>query len=248
MRTHTCSIARELQIVAGDMGDYEQLEAYHYRDDRPVAIKAVFALRPRQPSHPLRRRPAGVIVYAMPNPRVALRRQATGGVFAGLDRQTELALLNRNVRCIARVIVEPRFRGIGLASRLVRETMPRMEVPIVEALGVMPIVNPFLERAGMKAFEPRTRVEHVEMLEALSTVGIEGHDLVDARAVQDKLDRLAEPTLEFLETHVQRFLRSHGRRRAMPSGLERTRYILGKLTERPAYYIWFHPKLEVRLS
>lgn len=245
---HTCSIERELEIAEGDLSDYESLAAYHYRDSRPVAVKAVFTLRSRRSCGPLGRRPAGVVVYAMPNPRIELRGVATGGVFAGLDRQTGLELLNRNVRCIARVIVEPRFRGIGLASRLVRETMPRMDVPIVEALGVMPIVNPFLERAGMTAFEPRVRVEHIELLEALSTVGIEDSDLVDSQVVQKKLDHLTPTVSAFLETYVQRFLRSHGRRRTMPSGIERTRYILGKLTDRPAYYIWFNPNLEVRLS
>ena len=33
----------------------------------------------------------------------------------------------------------------------------------------------------------------------------------------------------------------------MLPGIERTRYILSKLTERPAYHIWFHPTLEVTL-
>jgi GNAT superfamily N-acetyltransferase len=238
---HTCSIAKALHVVPGDLSDYERLAACHYRAERPVAVKAVFALRPRGSGGRLGDRPAGVIVYAMPNPRVELRTAATGGLFAGLDRQTQLALLNRHVRCIARVIVEPRLRGIGLASRLVRETMPRMEVPIVEALGVMPRVNPFLERAGMRAFAPRVRVEHVELLEALSAVGIEDGDLVDPRAVQDKLGALAPPLSDFIETYTERFLRSHGTRRTMPAGLERTRYILARLTDRPAYYVWFDP-------
>ena len=187
------------------------------------------------------RRPAGVIVYTMPNPRVELRTVATGGRFAGLDRQTELSLLNRDVRCIARVIVEPRLRGIGLAGRLVRETMPMLNVPIVEALGVMPLVNPFLERAGMKAFEPRIPVEHVKLIEALSGVRVEENDLVSPAAVQARLDRLTGRQRTFIERYIAEFLKSHGTRRTMPPGIERTRYLLGKLTHRPAYYIWFNP-------
>ncbi len=237
----TCSIQNELVVVDGDMSDYRQLAACHYRDNRPTGIKAVFTLRPRRSLGSLGRRPAGVIVYAMPNPRVQLRNIATGGLFAGLDRQTELGLLNHHVRCIARVIIDPRFRGIGLASRLVRETMPKMSVAIVEALAVMPLVNPFLEKAGMRAFEPQIPVEYVELIEALSAVGIEENDLVDPETTQSKLNRLAIAAAGFVETRVQRFLRSHGSRRTMPAGLERTRYVLGKLTHRPAYYIWFNP-------
>lgn len=140
---HTCSLLRSLKLVPGDMSDYAQLAVHHYRQERPVAVKAVYVLRPVEPLGSFGRRPAAVIVYTMPNPRVALRALATGGLFAGLDRPTELAMLNRSVRCIARVIVEPPLRGIGLATRLVRETLSRMEVPIVEALGVMPRVHPF---------------------------------------------------------------------------------------------------------
>ena len=244
---HICSIHKQIKVVAGDMSDYKQLAAGHYRNNQPVAVLAVYTLRPRRALGPYRHRPAGVIVYAMPNPRVELRTVATGGIFAGLDRQTGLALLNRNVRCIARVIIESPFRGIGLASRLVRETMPKMNAPIVEALGVMPLVNPFLERAGMKAFEPRIPVEHAELIESLSAVGIEENDLVDPERVQGGLDQLPSAAAGFLEIRIQRFLKSHGTRRSMGNDIERTRYILGKLTHRPAYYIWFNPDLEVTM-
>lgn len=227
--------------MPGDMNDYGSLAAHHYRDNRPAVVKAVYTIRPKRSLGSLGRRPAGVIVYAMATPRVELRTLATGGAFSGLDRQTELEMLNRHVRCIARVIVEPRFRGVGLAVRLVRETMPRLDVPIIEALGVMPLVNPFLERAGLKSFAPRVPVEHVALVEALSVVGIEEAELIDPESVQQKLDRLAQSADDFIEVRMRQFLKSHGSRRTMPGGLERTRYILGKLTHRPAYYLWINP-------
>ncbi len=248
---HTCSLHRRLHIVSGDLADYRQLAAHHYRDSCPVAVKAVFSLRPKRALPGLGDKPAGVIVYAMPTPRVPQRRLATGGIFADFDRQTELSLINRNVRCIARIVIEPRLRGIGLAHRLVRETMPRMNVPIIEALGVMPKVNPFLERAGMKpltnAGTSSRPLHHIELIEAFSTVGIEADRLIDPEFVQGALERLPQPAADFIEAHLQHFLKSHGRRRTMPPSLQRTRYILGKLTHRPVYHIWFNPKLEVTL-
>jgi GNAT superfamily N-acetyltransferase len=245
---HACSIHGELEIVPGDMSDYRLLAAYHYREGRPVGIKAVYTIRPKRALGSLGRRPAGVIVYAMPNPRIELRTRATGGAFRGLDRQSQLQLLNRHVRCLARVVIEPRFRGIGLAVRLVRETLPKLNVPIIEALGVMPLVNPFLERAGMQCFEPRVPVEHVELIEALSAVGIEEDDLVDSARVQQGLDGLGAAARAFVEARIRRFLKSHGSRRTMPDGLERTRYMLGRLTHRPAYYFWVHPLLHQALG
>ena len=243
----TCSLHSKLEIVPSDLADYKQLAPYHYRDEKPVAVKAVFALKPKTSRGMLGSGPVGVIVYCAPNPRVELRTVATDGAFAELDKQTQLALINRNIRCIARLIIEPRLRGIGLATRLVRETMPQMEVPIIEALGVMPQVNPFLERAGMQPFAPRTPLAHVQLVEALSTVGIEADQLVDPSGVQEQIDALGWPAVDFLETRIGQFLKSHGTRRTMPAGIERTRYILNRLTHRPAYYIWFHPDMEVTM-
>jgi hypothetical protein len=88
-------------------------------------------------------------------------------------------------------------------------------------------------------------VEHIELLEALSVVGIEEDDLVDPERVQRGLDRLEAAARAFIETRVQRFLKSHGTRRTLPDGLERTRYVLTRLTHRPAYYVWFHPSLRI---
>jgi hypothetical protein len=244
---HMCSLHRRLEIVTGDLADYQQLACYHYRGGLPVGVKAVYAVKPTVPIGSLHRKPVGVIVYAMPVPRVELRNVATGGIFKGLDRQTQLTLINRNIRCISRVVIEPRLRGIGLATRLVRETMPQVGVPIVEAVGVMPLVNPFLEHAGMKTFAPRLRLEHVELIEAFSVAGIEEEELIDPAEVQKKLDALPRSAADFVEAHVRRFLRSHGKRWAMPPGIERTHYVLNRLTERPAYHIWFHPTLEVTL-
>jgi ABC-type ATPase with predicted acetyltransferase domain len=47
-------------------------------------------------------------------------------------------------------VVAPRFRGIGLGSRLVSETLEKTGVEIVEALAAMAVYNPFFEKAGMR--------------------------------------------------------------------------------------------------
>ena len=187
--------------------------------------------------------PVGVIVYSNAPVVLELRNIATGNVFAGLDRSTQLELFNTNIRRISRVIIEPRFRNVGLASRLVRETMPLINVPIVEALAVMGWVNPFFEKAGMKAYTSKPAAVSVQFVEALSMVGIEADELIDPRQVHQKIQRLSAHKARFIERQIRHFLKSHGRRRDMSPGLERTRYFLTKLTVRPVYYIWFHPKL-----
>jgi len=243
-KSEKCSVCRKLRIVRGCLDDYKQLAHYHYRDSRPGPYAAIFALKPNRTLAGVSGTEAiGVIVYAMPSPGLELRNVATGNLLAGFDKRTQLALINNNIRRISRVIIEPRFRSLGLASRLVRETMPQMNVPIVEAMAVMGLVNPFFEKAGMKTYEAKMPVRCVQLAEALSTVGIEKDLLIDPRKAQQQLDQLQGPEAEFIKLQIRNFLQSYGKRRQMPAGLERTIYTLSKLTLRPVYYIWFNPTI-----
>ena len=240
-----CSVSEKLRIVPGGLDDYKQLARYHYRDSRPGPCKAVFVLKSDGTLPGLScEAVVGVIVYSTATAVLELRNAATDDFFAGLDRNTQLGLINKNIRRISRLVIEPRFRGLGLATRLVRETMPQLNVPIIEAVAVMGRVNPFLEKAGMKAYEAKPHVASIQLAEAFSLLGMENAELVDAQKVQQKLDGLTNAQAEFLERCIAQFLKSHGRRRDMPPGLERTRYILTTLTARPTYYIWFNPTFD----
>jgi len=243
-----CSICKKLRIVVGDLDDYKALSHYHYRDRRIGPYAAIFTLKPDRTSA-LRpdKKTVGVIVYTMPTPGLQLRNIATDNLFVGFDKGTQLALVNKNIRSISRVIIEPRFRSLGLASRLVRETMAKMDVPIIEAMAVMGLVNPFFEKAGMTTFTAKMPARCIQLLEAFSMAGIEKEELIDPREVQYKLDRLGPDEAEFIELQINRFLQSYGKRRYMSAGVERTGFVLSKLTARPVYYIWFNENLELRI-
>jgi len=243
-----CPVCKQLQIVPGSLADYKQLACYHYRDSEIGPFAAIFTLRPTGLlADQLRARSAGVIVYTMTTPALELRNVATAGFFAGLDRHSRLALLNKNVRRIARVIVDPRFRGLGLASRLVRQTMPLMNVPIIEALAVMGLFHPFFEKAGMQPYTAPLPIRCVRLIEALATVGIDHSELVRPQIVHEKINRLDKDRGRFIEREISLFLQSYGKRSSMQPGLKRTEYVLTKLTERPAYYIWFNPDLQLTI-
>ncbi|HUW20324.1 MAG TPA: hypothetical protein VMW16_13580 [Sedimentisphaerales bacterium] len=239
-----CSIIKHLEIVAGCPEDYKRLAHLHYRDSHTGGSTAIFAIRPAKGlAGGFGIQTIGVVTYRMPSPEVELRRAALGDIFTGLDTATQVALVNKNIRCISRVIIEPRFRGLGLASRLVRETMPRFGVPIIEGMAVMGLVNPFLERAGMTAYAGKTPVRCTQLVEAFSLVGIEEEMFIDPPKVQEKLDNLGRGEAEFIEFQIRDFLDSYSESRNKPAGLERTRFVLSRLTGRPVYYIWFNPEI-----
>lgn len=245
----SCSVTRKLEIIPGCLDDYRALANYHYRDGRLGPFAAIFALKPTGTmALRLGEKAVGVIVYTMPSPGLELRNTAMNNLFVGFDRATRLALINSNIRCIGRVVIEPRFRGLGLASRLVRETMPKMDVPIIEAMAVMGEVNPFFEKAGMKAFKAKMPARCVQLIEAFSLAGIEEELLIDPQEVQQRIEKLQQGEAEFIELQIRDFLQSYGKRRFISAGIERTRYVLSKLTSRPVYYIWFNGNLELRTT
>jgi hypothetical protein len=244
----TCTITRNLEIVQGTRADYQSLSQYHYRECHLGPYAFIYALKGKFRTA-AKLEAVGVIVYAMPTAGAQMRSKAMP-FLVGLDRHTRLAILNRNVRTISRVIIEPRFRSLGLAGRLVRETMPLMNVAFIEALAVMGQVNPFFEKAGMMRYDALPSSACVRMLEAFGAVGIDEQDLIDPGLVQQKLDNLRTEDggqrTDFIEREMILFLKSYGQRRLMQPGIERTEFILSKLTERPVYYLWQKPNTEFR--
>jgi len=115
-----------LAIGEGDWDDYKALERYHYVAGAPAV--PVLTLRACARGHL-----AGVLVVAMPTLNGAWREQAWPGRYTSGDKRRDTARLNREVRTIARVIVDPRFRGLGVARRLVRAYL---DDPLTPALPV----------------------------------------------------------------------------------------------------------------
>jgi len=245
-KMETCTIASHLEIVEGNRGDYEGLSRYHYRGESLGPYVRIFAMRGRFATAS-RAGTAGVIVYTMPTVALELRNVALGGMLEGLDRQARIAIVNRNIRRISRVIIEPRFRGLGLAVRIVKETMPKMDVPMVESLAVMGQVNPFFEKAGMVRYDGGMPERCVRLIEALSAAGIEEEELNNPKSVQRKMEGLGRRAADFIEREIHNFLQSYGKRRYMQGGIERTRYVLSKLTDRPVYYFWRNPNLQLTI-
>jgi len=116
-----CSVVKDIEVVRGDIRDWERLGRFHYRGERLACHSGIWVLRHKRGRYKRAGGQAiGVIVYKMPSAGCRMRNVALGQIFTGLDRGTQLQLVNRMIRSIARVVVEPRYRGLGLASRLVR--------------------------------------------------------------------------------------------------------------------------------
>ena len=182
-----CSVAEEAVIMEGEQADYERLSYLHYRGGDVRFPQRFYRMTYRGEL-------VGVIVYKYPLVRTQGRRDAVG-YWPHVDE------LNSSWALISRVIVHPKYRGIGLGSRLIRETMPLQGRRHVELVAVMALYNPFAERAGMRLVrktEPPSFV--LRAVGELSKLGFDPGKMASKGHNRNVLDGLSdlEPVLEAL--------------------------------------------------
>jgi len=157
----TCSVYKYICIEKVSIEDYEKLSRFHYRskdEDEPesLRIKDCYKLLFKDEL-------IGVIVYS----HSYLNLKPRNMVFGERYRYTpgdlyKARLINEEIARISRVVIHPKFRGIGLGSFLVKETMPKVNAKVIEALAVMARFNPFFEKAGMVRVDYRRDETSIE--------------------------------------------------------------------------------------
>jgi GNAT superfamily N-acetyltransferase len=221
----------DLTIERGTLADHRRLAPFHYRSAHPGAVTSVFRMVHRVPSIadrfaaatcanasletlPNRHEVVGVLVRSLPALACALRDAATNRRYADLAARDGAVMLNREVRCISRVVIDPRFRGLGLAVRLVRHALAHPEQGIIytEALAAMGRVSPFFEKAGMTRYDRplRCRADRARLLDAMEHVGLTAAMLASRIAVDShfKGQIHGERMRAFLDLEFRRWRRA----------------------------------------
>ena len=156
-----------LRVERGTFADYRRLEHFHYAPGQPAVPAGVWrvtyaAAAPPRPRLTHRKSQiancksaalVAVAVLTYPTPASRARDRALS-LPPGPRYGEKLAFVNAHVRTIARVIVHPQFRGLGLAARLVRRVCEQCPTRYVEAFAAMGEVHPFFEQAGMRRVTP----------------------------------------------------------------------------------------------
>jgi len=191
----------------------------------------------------------GVIVYARPALSLAARDRATGGRYrsAGLGHTSLARLLNREVRLISRAVIAPNWRGLGLAARLVADTLPQVGTPYVEALAAMGHVHPFFERAGMTAYPWRPSPAGERLKAALEAAGVGRADHRSAAALNTALSALPPEARRLAEREIDRWARSYlgakNHRTNRPDRPRALALVARHLDATPVYYLWRRPEV-----
>jgi len=206
-----CTIAAPgFTITPGTLHDYHTLSPHHYRA-RPATIARTRAGRPAiLAARDERGTLAGVLVVSMPTLNGAWRALAWPGRFDSGDKRRDAERINRELRCISRVIVHPRFRSCGLATSLVRAYLARPLTRATEAAAAMGHACSFFERAGMTAYRLPPARRDARLLDALASLAIEPWELLVEGRTHDAL--AAHP---WLEREIRLWANAHGETRPL---------------------------------
>lgn len=164
---------------------------------------------------------AGVLTVSYPTLNDRWRAIAWPGAFDTLDKRRRASLLNAELRRISRVVVDPRFRGMGVASALVRAYLRRPLTSRTEVVAAMGEWCRCFERAGMLPVLCPPPARDVALRIALKRMRVSPESLADDSVVR----RLARDArfVQVLRTwaNAARATRDHLALRAAPVDIAR---------------------------
>ncbi|MFP4223902.1 MAG: hypothetical protein ACLFVN_07485 [Phycisphaeraceae bacterium] len=240
--------AAELVLETGTIHDYRVLARHHYRAGAPLSCTRVLVLRDPRPtvvgrylgraSDP---QPVAVLVESMPCLACRMRDWALAGRFGGwLAARDRATLIKQELRTISRVVVDPRWRGLGLAVRMVRHALATATTLYTEAMAAMGRVHPFFELAGMHAYHRPSHTCDLRLRAALASAGLEEAALADPGALHQRIAAMALPRQRFLFGEFARWHTSSGlgrSHRRSDDPREHLRHARSRLLMEPVYYL-----------
>ena len=185
-RERPVSFADRIRVREGTRSDWPHFAKWHYRSHTLGIVDKIFVMD-------LDGEPIGIVVYGHPMGACHLRNRATANRYAGKPLSARRKLLDKEVRVVQRIVVDPRFRGLGLAARLLQETMPLLGVRYVECITVMGGYSGFLQKAGFACIGrvEAPRVGRI-LLAVLRQRGLNEHILTTPELLQKALEEIAE--------------------------------------------------------
>jgi GNAT superfamily N-acetyltransferase len=96
--------------------------------------------------------PVGICVFAAPAAALRARRVYFG--LSGSWSRVRLQAWNAQLVNLSRVVLDPRYRGCGLATAFVRRSCETCRWPWIETLAEMGHFHPLFERAGFERVAP----------------------------------------------------------------------------------------------
>jgi ABC-type nitrate/sulfonate/bicarbonate transport system ATPase subunit len=170
-------------IERATMADYRALAPCHYAAGSPGPVCLTLRAIDRATGAL-----AGVLVVSRPTLNARWRRIAWPGEYEDTDLRARARRINADIRIISRLIVEPRVRGCGVGTALVRAYLAAPLTPRTEAVTAMGAICPVFERTGMTPVRLAQRPQDGRLARYLQRRDIPA----------ERLGRIAEPDDDLL--------------------------------------------------
>jgi ABC-type lipoprotein export system ATPase subunit len=188
-----------VRITHGTRADLEALAPLHFRRGAPATVELV--LRATDATTGAL---AGVLAVSRPTVHAAWRDMVWPGRYTRGPIGVRVRRINRELRCISRVIVDPRYRSAGIAARLVRAYLRRpltVRTETITAMGGASEGGGFFARAGMERHAMPVAACDARLADALDHVGIAAWRVADPNAVAARV--MAGPDAGFLARELR---------------------------------------------
>lgn len=157
---------------------WPQFATFHYRSEKLFFPDRIFAMKHSSGRY------AGIIVYSYPQANSAARNKVLANYYQHFPANVKLKIINYELRTITRLVVLPEFRGVSLASELIRRTIPLTNMRFIEAATVMGNYSNCFARAGMKYYQHEQTAEKQTMQKQLENFGLDYSQEIEAIAQQ----------------------------------------------------------------
>jgi GNAT superfamily N-acetyltransferase len=197
-------MCERVNIIEGCAEDYEALARFHYRAGRPATMERVLVAVEDGER-------AGVLVVSRPVLNARWRGLLWPGEFEAGGPRERAMRVNEHLRCISRVVVEPRFRGLGVGRGLVAAYLARPITARTEAVAAMGAVCGLFRAAGMREVVVPASGRDAALRRALRRAGIAPWRLVDPASAR----RLGRSERAAVESALRRWANDAGATRSV---------------------------------
>ena len=225
----------EVTFTRGTVRDYARFAHWHYLGPgRPGPTSDVFLAMHEG-------RAVGIAMFGYPHLLLSTRGIALPEYAPRRIREGGAGGLNANVRLLQRVVIEPRFRGVGVARALIRNGLSRISVPVVECVAQMGAFSDFLLGAGFERvcdLRPPASVRNLN--DFLARHGLGRQELLDdtlrGRLSPEAASELDRRVAAVVRTRIQTgFGSRRGTHELPPAALRKA---LIRIGARPGYFLW----------
>jgi len=238
LQTINKNLVKKIDIVQAIKADYDKLAHYHYMTPLKHPMTHIYKASHKDNTSGRWPDPMAVVVFKTPLPRLKARNIATNNFFEKPPTNSErLSLINSKIRYLARIIVDPRFRKMGIGSKLLHEALKHVSYPIIETLTPIDFTARLFRKQGFVCYPTPAPLWHKKMIKTFLKTGLTEQSLEIPAIVHARIDCQQPNTFWIIDQQIKSFLSHYRHQQHWRHSFERTKFVLERLYYPQAYHI-----------